>query len=154
MVVDAWPARAASSKSYRYSTSPQVVMDANSRLVVAVGLPLPGSRDDCRACTESGVDRACRGAPVIADGGFEGTGLLISSRRRRGRSHLSPSQEAENTVHRRDSEELGEEIAGAEFVQAEHGFQDSVGGGQLVLGPSAPGMEVLAFSLPELSLLT
>lgn len=38
-----------------------------------------------------------------------------------------------------DSEELGEEIAGAEFAQVEHGGQDSVGGRQLVLGPSAPG---------------
>jgi hypothetical protein len=49
---------AASSKNYRYSTNLQVVIDANSRLVVAIGLPLPGSRNDCRAFTESGVDRA------------------------------------------------------------------------------------------------
>ncbi|MYQ97550.1 transposase family protein, partial [Streptomyces sp. SID6139] len=34
---------AASSKNYRYSTNLQVVIDANSRLVVAIGLPLPGS---------------------------------------------------------------------------------------------------------------
>lgn len=66
---------AASSKNYRYSTNLQVVIDANSRLVVAIGLP--GSRNDCRAFTESGVDRACRGAPTIADGGYQGTGLLI-----------------------------------------------------------------------------
>jgi len=46
-----------------------------SRLVVAIGLPLPGSRNDCRAFTESGVDRACRGTPTIADGGYQGTGL-------------------------------------------------------------------------------
>ena len=32
----------------------QVEIDANSRLVVAIGLPLPGSRNDCRAFTESG----------------------------------------------------------------------------------------------------
>lgn len=57
---------AASSKNYRCSTNLQVVIDANSRLVVAIGLPLPGSRNDCRALTESGVDRACHGAPVIA----------------------------------------------------------------------------------------
>ena len=48
----------------------QAVIDANSRLVVAIGLPLPGSRNDCRAFTESGVDRVCRGAPTIADGGY------------------------------------------------------------------------------------
>ncbi|WP_369174352.1 transposase [Streptomyces sp. R28] len=92
---------AASSKNYRYSTNLQVVIDANSRLVVAIGLPLPGSRNDCRAFTESGVDRVCRGAPTIADGGYQGTGLLIPHRKRRGQTHLSPHQEAENAVHRR-----------------------------------------------------
>jgi hypothetical protein len=68
---------------------------------VAIGLPLPGSRNDCRAITESGIDRACRGAPTNADGGYRGTGLLIPHRKRRGQSHLSPSQETENAVHRR-----------------------------------------------------
>nr|WP_256339782.1 transposase [Streptomyces sp. 1222.5] len=92
---------AASSKNYRYSTNLQVVVDANSRLVVAIGLPLPGSRNDCRAFTESGVDRACRGAPTIADGGYQGTGLLIPHRKRRGKENLRPQQEAENAVHRR-----------------------------------------------------
>lgn len=92
---------AASSKNYRYSTNLQVVIDANSRLVVAVGDPLPGSRNDCRAFTESGVDFTCRGVPVIADGGYQGTGLLIPHRRRRGQKALSPQQEAENKVHRK-----------------------------------------------------
>ncbi|WP_042832406.1 transposase, partial [Streptomyces rimosus] len=92
---------AASSKNYRYSTNLQVVIDANSRLVVAVGAPLPGSRNDCRAFTESGVDIACRGVPVLADGGYQGTGLLIPHRRRRGQETLSPQQEAENKVHRK-----------------------------------------------------
>jgi hypothetical protein len=91
---------AASSKNYRYSTNLQVVIDANSRLVVAIGIPLPGSRNDCRAFTESGVDRACRDAPTIADGGYQGTGLLIPHRKRRGQMHLGPQQEAENAVHR------------------------------------------------------
>ncbi len=98
---------AASSKNYRYSTNLQVVIDrystnlqvvidANSRLVVAIGLPLPGSRNDCRAFTESGVDRACRGTPTIADGGYQGTGLLVPHRKRRGQTHLSPQQAAES----------------------------------------------------------
>jgi hypothetical protein len=54
---------AASSRNYRYSTDLQVVVDANSRLVVAIGDPLPGGRNDCRAFSGSGVDRACRGVP-------------------------------------------------------------------------------------------
>ncbi|GAA3840601.1 hypothetical protein GCM10022206_93700 [Streptomyces chiangmaiensis] len=33
------------SKNYRYSTAHQVVADADSRLVVVVGRPLPGNRD-------------------------------------------------------------------------------------------------------------
>lgn len=92
---------AASSKNYRYSINLRVVIDANSRMVVAISLPLPGNRNDCRAFTESGVNRSCRGTPVIADGGYQGTGLLLPHRKRRGQMRLSPQQEAENTVHRR-----------------------------------------------------
>ena len=53
-----------------------------------------------------------------------------------------------------DSEELGEHVSGAESAQVEHGGQDSVSGGQLVLGPGAASMDALASSLPEPSLLT
>jgi hypothetical protein len=59
---------AAFSENYRYSTNLQVVIDANSRLVVAIGLPQPGSRNNCWAFTESGIDRACCGAPTITEG--------------------------------------------------------------------------------------
>jgi hypothetical protein len=69
-------------------------------------------------------------------------------------------QEGLNSVNRPgegvgvDSEGLGEEVAGAELAQVEHDGQDSVGGGQLVLGSSAPSTEALASSLPEPPLLT
>jgi hypothetical protein len=43
------------SKNYRYSTNHQVVIDADTRLVVVVGRPLPGNRADCKAWEESGV---------------------------------------------------------------------------------------------------
>lgn len=69
--------------------------------MVAIRLPLPGSRNDCRAFIQSGVDRACRGAPTIADVGYQGTGLLTPHRKQHGQTHLSPQQEAENAVHRR-----------------------------------------------------
>jgi hypothetical protein len=88
---------AASSENYRYSTNLQVVIDANSRLVVAIGLRLPGSRNDCRAFTESGIDRACLGAPTIADGGYQGTGLLIPHRKRRDQNHLSAHNRKQRT---------------------------------------------------------
>ncbi len=67
---------------------------------MAIGLPLPGNRNDCRAFTESGIDRACRRAPTLADGGYQGTSQLNPHRKRRGQAHLSPQQEAENAVHR------------------------------------------------------
>ena len=35
------------SKNYRYSTNDQVVIDADTRLVVVVGQRLPGNRNDC-----------------------------------------------------------------------------------------------------------
>jgi hypothetical protein len=41
------------SKNYRYSTNHQVVIDADTRLVVVVGRPLPGNRNDCKAWEES-----------------------------------------------------------------------------------------------------
>lgn len=46
------------SKNYRYSTNHQVVIDADSQLVVAVGRPLPGNRNDCKAWERSGKVRA------------------------------------------------------------------------------------------------
>jgi DDE superfamily endonuclease/DDE family transposase len=46
------------SKNYRYSTNHQVVIDADTRLVVAVGRPLPGNRNDCKAWELSGAKDA------------------------------------------------------------------------------------------------
>ncbi|MFJ8391008.1 transposase [Streptomyces sp. NPDC094438] len=90
---------AASSKNYRYSTNHQVVIDANTRLVVAVGRPLPGNRNDCRAFRESGVDRAVKNAPLLGDGGYPGCGAIIPHRKPRG-GEITDEQEAENAVHR------------------------------------------------------
>lgn len=39
----------ASSKLYRYSVNMQVVIDANTRMVVAVGRPVPGNHNDYTA---------------------------------------------------------------------------------------------------------
>lgn len=51
-------ANAEKSKNYRYSTNPQVVVDAGTRLAVAVGKPQPGNRNDCEAWTKSGTKDA------------------------------------------------------------------------------------------------
>jgi len=92
---------AARSKNYRHSTNVQVVIDANTLLVVAVGNPLPGNRNDCRAFTESTVDRSCVGATVMADGGYQGTGVIMPYRQRSDGTALPAWQEELNTVHRR-----------------------------------------------------
>jgi hypothetical protein len=49
---------AAPSKNYRYSTNHQVVIDADTQMVVVVGTPLPDNRNDCRAFGESGAEHA------------------------------------------------------------------------------------------------
>jgi Helix-turn-helix of DDE superfamily endonuclease/Transposase DDE domain len=89
------------SKNYRHSANLQVAIDASSRLVLAVGTPLPGSRNDSRAFTESGIDRQLSGRPVMADGGYVGTGLIMPYRARRdgrrcpaGKSDPTPSTAA------------------------------------------------------------
>lgn len=46
------------SKNYRYSTNHQVVIDADTRLVVMVGRPVVGNRNDCKAWEQSGAKSA------------------------------------------------------------------------------------------------
>lgn len=69
------------SKNYRYSTNHQVVVDADTRLVVAVGRPVPGNRNDCKAWAESSAKAAVGRTTTIADGGYQGTGLVVPHRR-------------------------------------------------------------------------
>lgn len=87
------------SKNYRYSTNHQVVIDADTRLVVVVGLPLPGNRNDCRAWAESGAKAAVGNTMTIADGGYPGTGLLMPHRRRKGED-LPDWKQAHNKSHK------------------------------------------------------
>jgi hypothetical protein len=58
------------SENYRYSTSRQVVVDGDTRLAVALGRPLPGNRNVCRAWGESGTKDAVGKTVTIADGGY------------------------------------------------------------------------------------
>lgn len=76
------------SKNYRYSTNHQVVIDADTRLMVTVGRPLPGNRNDCRGWELSGAKAAVGRTTVIADGGYRGTGLIIPHRREPGEAGL------------------------------------------------------------------
>ncbi|MEU2552265.1 transposase [Streptomyces sp. NPDC013313] len=89
------------SKNYRYSTNHQVVIDADTRLVVAVGRPLPGNRNDCAAWELSGAKDAVGRTTVIADGGYRGTGLVIPHRRAPGQADLTAWNEEHNRSHRK-----------------------------------------------------
>ena len=87
------------SKNYRYSTAHQVVIDADSRLVVVVGRPLPGNRHDSRGWEESGAKDAVGHTMTIADGGYQGTGLVIPHRRTKG-EELPAWKEEHNRSHK------------------------------------------------------
>ncbi|MGW2288033.1 transposase [Streptomyces phaeochromogenes] len=87
------------SKNCRYSTNHQVVIDADTRLVVVVGRPLPGNRNDCRAWAESGAKAAVGNTTTIADGGYPGTGLVMPHRRRKG-EELPVWKQDHNRAHK------------------------------------------------------
>jgi hypothetical protein len=87
------------SENYRYSTAHQVVIDADTHLVVVVGRPLPGNRHDSRGWEESGAKAAVGKTMTIADGGYQGTGLVIPHRRRKG-EELPAWKEAHNHSHK------------------------------------------------------
>jgi Transposase DDE domain/Helix-turn-helix of DDE superfamily endonuclease len=89
------------SKNYRHSANLQIAIDASTRLVLAAGAPLPDSRTDSRAFTESAIHSQLAGRPVMADGGYQGTGLIMPFRARRDGQPLPDWQEQSNADHRR-----------------------------------------------------
>lgn len=70
--------------------------DADTCLVVVVGRPLAGNRNDCKAWEESGAKAAVGKTLTIADGGYPGTGLVIPHRRERGKRELPAWKEEHN----------------------------------------------------------
>jgi len=88
------------SKNYRYSTNHQVVIDADTRLVVVAGRPLPGNRNDCRAWPESGAKDAVGKTMTIADGGYPGTGPVMPHRRAKGQGDLPDWKQEHNRSHK------------------------------------------------------
>jgi hypothetical protein len=93
-------ALAEQSKNYRYSTNHQVVIDADTCLVVAVGTPVAGNRNDCKAWEESGAKAAVGKTTTIADGAYRGTGLVIPHRRKRKGEDLPAWKEEHNRSHK------------------------------------------------------
>ena len=117
---------AAPSKNYRHAANLQVLVHADSRLVLAVGEPLPGNRNDCRAYQESGVDQHV---------GDAGTGLLIPHRLRpgqvpawRGGAQRRPSEGARPRRARAGPDEGLEDPAG---LRSPRGRPKQAAGGSL-----------------------
>lgn len=90
----------ASSRNYRFSANVQVIIDADTRLVVATARPAPGNRADAHVWRASGLPEQCQGAVVLGDGAYINTGLVVPHRKRPGLA-LLPGEEADNAEHRR-----------------------------------------------------
>lgn len=86
-------------KNYRYSAAHQVVTDADIRLIVVAGRPLPGNRHDARGWEVSRAKAAVGATATIADGGHQGSGLVVPHRRRKG-EELSAWKEKHNRSHK------------------------------------------------------
>jgi DDE family transposase len=110
---------AASSKNSRTSVNTRVMIDAATRIVVAVGQPTPGNRNDRAAWTESKINRAADQATVLADGGYQGSGLLMPHRRKAGQHRLPDWKEADNTAPRKVRARIEHTFASAPAVVAE-----------------------------------
>ncbi|WP_329377044.1 transposase family protein [Streptomyces sp. NBC_01716] len=90
----------ASSRNYRFSANVQVVIDADTRLVIAAAMPVPGNTADAKAWRDSGLATDCEGVTVLGDGAYINTGLVVPHRKRPGRA-LLPGEEDDNAEHRR-----------------------------------------------------
>ncbi|MFI9550482.1 transposase family protein [Nonomuraea endophytica] len=90
----------ASSKNYHFSANVQVIIDADTRLVMATGRPAPGNKVDAQVWRDSGLPAQCQNVTVLADGAYFNTGLVVPHRRRAGKALLR-AQEEDNAEHRR-----------------------------------------------------
>ncbi|MBO1287304.1 IS5/IS1182 family transposase [Streptomyces diastaticus] len=90
----------ASSRNYRFSANVQVIIDADTRLVIAAARPAPGNKADAHVWRESNLPALAAGTTVIADGAYLGTGLIVPHRKRAGRPLLR-GQEEDNAEHRK-----------------------------------------------------
>lgn len=90
----------ASSRNYRFSANVQVIVDADTRLVIASARPAPGNKADAHVWRASGLPALAAGMTVTADGAYLGTGLIVPHRGRAGRPLLR-AQEEDNAEHRR-----------------------------------------------------
>lgn len=56
-----------SSRNYRFSANVQVIVDADTRLVIATARPVPGTTADAHAWRSSGLAAHCQGVTVLGE---------------------------------------------------------------------------------------
>ncbi|MEV0093778.1 transposase family protein [Streptomyces sp. NPDC050738] len=88
----------ASSRNYRFSANVQVIVDAETRLVIATARPVPGTTADAHAWRASGLAEHCQDVTILGDGAYL-NGQLVVPHRKRPRRPLLPGEEADNAAH-------------------------------------------------------
>jgi hypothetical protein len=78
----------------------QVIVDADTRLVIAAARPVPGTTADAHAWRASGLSRHCQGVTVLGDGAYLNCGMAVPHRKRPGRALLQ-GEEDDNAEHRK-----------------------------------------------------
>jgi hypothetical protein len=92
---------AARSKNYRYSTNLHVAIDANTKLVVALGDPQPGNRHDSVAYRDSGINAQLVARTTMGDGAYRGNpDVIIPYRQPDDGSELPQWKQDLNATHR------------------------------------------------------
>ncbi|MFD7232800.1 transposase family protein [Streptomyces sp. NPDC059881] len=89
-----------SSRNHRFSANVQVIIEADTKLVVATARPAPGNKADAHVWRNSDLPAQCQGVTVLGDGAYINTGLVVPHRKRPGRP-LLPGEEADNAGHRK-----------------------------------------------------
>ncbi|MFJ2746249.1 transposase family protein [Streptomyces sp. NPDC087440] len=89
-----------SSRNYRFSANVQVIVDAETRLVIAAARPVPGTTADAHAWRASGLAEYCQGVTVLGDGAYLNCGMAVPHRKRPRRPLLTGG-EADNAAHRK-----------------------------------------------------
>ncbi|GHA44510.1 hypothetical protein GCM10010329_78980 [Streptomyces spiroverticillatus] len=88
-----------SSRNYRFSVNVQVIVDAETWLVIAAARPMPGTTADAHVWRASGLADFCQGVTVLGDGAYLNCGMAVPHRKRPRRPLLA-GEEADNAAHR------------------------------------------------------
>ncbi|MET8080282.1 transposase family protein, partial [Streptomyces sp. NPDC005303] len=89
-----------SSRNYRFSANVQVIVDADTRLVIAAARPVPGTTADAHAWRASGLAEHCQGVTVPVDGAYLNCGMVTPHRKRPHRALLA-GEEEDKAAHRK-----------------------------------------------------